>query len=756
MTDQSVRHDGVAAGRTATIQLAVKKGSRIIPLLLMAVMIVLFISDHMKGLSGPAFGALLASKAPVAEMIMGGVKTAVIEFFRAFAGNFRSVVKGTLYTVGVLSLYALVPGIAGLIYRRSFWRWFLIGFVVLYGVASMFSPRDVGVLGLISGTEVEGVAASATSSVPGSAPSATAATPAPAGTMAPATGATSTVDGTIPAKPEVGRPAGGRIPGMDGLVFFLISQLVLLLLAFRLHRHTSSAGVIPPAVYNGLLAAALALIAYACYMKIGPDGLWDAVLPNRFYRWEFMLLMLPATYLLVKRRLSWPSTERKNIVVCLDGTNNTPGQTDLGRVAQTNVLKLFDMLKQDRQQGRVINALIPAKGQFDATLTKRYANKQIAFYYSGVGNSIENSPILDVLGLATGLGADSIVDRAYLDIMRVYRPGDRIFIFGFSRGAAIARLLARTIDQKGAPRKMWSLRLFGRHWTIWSSDKKQHDVPIAVLGCWDTVGAFGVAKTIAGIDFGKVNAFKDLSIPDNVRQAYHLLALDEQRDSFAPTLMDPDPLTPERIIEVWFSGDHSNVGGSWATDKLSDVTLDFMLSRVSSGYIVGKTGEPGNEDWGLHLSGVNGRAYEGKITDDLVVLNPDPLGQLRQVTSMVYNTVARKLPIHAIISESVIQRMMLSEPVYAPQSLFDLNDELDKKRDMIDEKVARLEETGSLKDTERVEIFKVKAKLRLTRWPAYWEKLQITTPLPPERLSNKKAPGPGEALALAANGGGVL
>ena len=144
--------------------------------------------------------------------------------------------------------------------------------------------------------------------------------------------------------------------------------------------------------------------------------------------------------------------------------------------------------------------------------------------------------------------------RAYLDIMRVYRPGDgqrpgdRIFIFGFSRGAAIARLLARTIDQKGAPKKLWSLRLLGRHWTIWKSDNKQHDVPIAVLGCWDTVGAFGVAKKIAGIDFGRVNAFKDLSIPDNVKQAYHLVALDEQRDSFAPTLMDPDPLTPERII----------------------------------------------------------------------------------------------------------------------------------------------------------------------------------------------------------------
>ena len=741
MPDTRAQIEGAAAGRAATLQLTVKKGSRIIPLLLLIFVIVLFVSDHIKGISGSAFGDVLSSQIPVLDKVIFGLRAGTVEFFKAFSENFRSVVTGTLYSIGVLSLYALVPGIAGMIYRRSFWRWFLIGFVVLYLVASAFSSKDKGVLELIGGADTEVTAATpvaavsvappASSTASATTPPASGAMPSPAPAVEPSTTATAK-------RPVSTSGTSYKTSGMQGLVFFVISQMVLLLLAFRLHRQTNSVGVFPPTVYNLMLAAVLALVAYACFAKLGPDGIWDALLPSTFYRWEFMLLMLPAIYLLLKRRLSWPSTERKNIVVCLDGTNNTPGQTDLGRVAQTNVLKLFDMLKQERSQGPVLKTLVPTAGQFDATLTKRYGNKQIAFYYSGVGNSIENSPILDGLGLATGLGADSIVDRAYIDIMRVYRPGDRIFLFGFSRGAAIARLLARAIDQKGAPRKIWSLRLFGRHWTVWKSDSKQHDVPIAVLGCWDTVGAFGVAKKIAGIDFGKVNAFKDLSIPDNVQQAYHFVALDEQRDSFAPNLMDPDPITPERIVEVWFSGDHSNVGGSWATDKLSDVTLDFMLTKVSSGYISAEMGEPGNEDWGLHLSGVNGRIYKGPITNDLIVLNPDPLGQLRQVTSMVYNYVPRKMPLHAVISENVIERMTQSVPAYAPQSLFDLNDEIDKKRDTIDEKVARLEETGSLDEKERVEIFKVKEKLRLTRWPKYWAALQLTTPLPPERLSNKE------------------
>ena len=54
------------------------------------------------------------------------------------------------------------------------------------------------------------------------------------------------------------------------------------------------------------------------------------------------------------------------------------------------------------------------------------------------------------------------------------------------------------------------------------------------------------------------------------------------RDAFEPTLMDPDPTTPSRIVEVWFSGNHSNVGGGFATDGLSDHTLSFMLEHVSA------------------------------------------------------------------------------------------------------------------------------------------------------------------------------
>ena len=168
-----------------------------------------------------------------------------------------------------------------------------------------------------------------------------------------------------------------------------------------------------------------------------------------------------------------------------------------------------------------------------------------------------------------------------------------MFLFGFSRGAAIARLLAGVIGRRGAPASLWTLRLFGRHWKVWASTKDNVEVQVDVLGCWDTVGAFGIAKDIAGIPFQKINLLKDLSVSSCVKRAYHMVALDETRDAFVPTLMDPDPVTPERIVEVWFSGNHSNVGDGFATDQLSDVTLDFLLQRISSGYVWQNHEEPG-------------------------------------------------------------------------------------------------------------------------------------------------------------------
>jgi uncharacterized protein (DUF2235 family) len=731
----------------APVQLGIRKGSIAAPIALLLATILLFIVHALpSGFDqlGASLGLTQSANEPVTldkvakalenqdtkaklwETVRGFGAWDVVDkiarpllkvYLDQLVADFAAIAKSLFTTVLQLSVYALIPGLAGLIYRRNFTLWFLVSFGVLLAINS------------------SGLFGSLTSAQP--------------------------------------------MPGSGAIFFFIVSQIVVLMLAYRLQRHAKGINLLPPRVHNWALTALLVLVGIVCWQGWGPGysgglaksttsatttpattqdtttqgttspaqqlsgptaatppeppptasatpveaarswmwGFLGSGLTGWIYKWEFILLGLPLIYTLLRNSAAWTARKPKYIVVCLDGTNNTPDQMEMGFLAQTNVFKLFRMLKADKQ-----GMFVPAS-QFDASLCKKYGEKQIAFYYAGVGNKYENDPILQTLGLATGKGAADIVERAYLDIVRVYSPGDRIFICGFSRGAAITRLLARTIDARGAPRSIWTMRLFGKHRTLWTSPMKK-PMPIEVLGCWDTVASLGVAKTIAGINFQQLNLFKDLTIPDNVAKAYHMVALDESRAEFEPTLMDPDPIRLDRIVEVWFAGDHANIGGGWATDKLSDITLDFLLSRTSSGYAKDTTTKPGDESWGIYLTAVKADKADGAsnmTSDGIPAVDAEPLGQVRHWFSNLYNYRPRKLPLHAVISDTVFERMKTSMPVYAPQSLFDLNDALDAKRELIEAKVGKLTATHSLEEAERKAILEFKDKLRLTRWPQYWE-----------------------------------
>lgn len=606
-------------------------------------------------------------------------------YTRELIAKFGTIISDFANTAWIVGLVSLIPGLAGMIYRRNFWGWYTPPFLVLFVATS----------GIIGQSNDEG-----------------------------------------------------------RLLLFLVTQLLIILLALRLQRYTRKTGTLPSQVHNWILAALLTAVAVAWWFGIG-GKLWTSW--HGWYQYQFIFIGLPVLYSLLRRSDAWNATAPKNIVICLDGTTNTPDQFESGRLAQTNVFKLFKMPKSNANE--VPSALTHA---FNASLNKRYADKQIAFYYSGVGNKFEYDPIVQLLGGATGLGAAAVVDRAYLDIIRVYRPGDRIFIFGFSRGAAIARLLARAIDQRGAPKTIWTWRLLGRHWTVWQSRLAlTQNVPVAVLGCFDTVGAFGIGKNIAGIEFQKLDLFKDLTVPDNVEQAYHMVALDETREEFSPTLMEPDPINPARLIEVWFSGDHANIGGGWGTTKLSDLTLDFLLRKISSGYAAEpSTMKPGDESWGMYLNAVNGKKAtpEQLAGTRAFVLHPDPLGQLRIWRSAVYIYKPRKLPQHAVISETVFERMTNAAPLYAPPSLFNLHDELNQRRESINNAIARLKETNSVSASEHDAILKFKERLQLIRWPQYAETLKGLGSEPHVALSNsstnsprstKSAPGPNQSLVNA-------
>ncbi|HEY5551257.1 MAG TPA: DUF2235 domain-containing protein [Opitutaceae bacterium] len=206
---------------------------------------------------------------------------------------------------------------------------------------------------------------------------------------------------------------------------------------------------------------------------------------------------------------------------------------------------------------------------------------QLVSYHRGIGNDEDNKKIQQ---LFTGaFGADEICIRAgaYAQLVLDHKPGDLISIFGFSRGAASARMLANDLARHGIPETIDVTR------RKWNGDyrivrcavpkgAKRLKVDVFFLGLWDTVGSFGLPVDIGPLPFAKINAGKDLNLAPNVKRAVHCLALDEDRVAFAPVLLDGPPGVVE---EVWFPGVHSDVGGGYGFDALGKISMAFQTER---------------------------------------------------------------------------------------------------------------------------------------------------------------------------------
>jgi len=246
---------------------------------------------------------------------------------------------------------------------------------------------------------------------------------------------------------------------------------------------------------------------------------------------------------------------------------------------------------------------------------------QVALYHDGVGT--ESVTWLALLAGATGWGLSRNVKQLYGELARVYAPGDKIFLFGFSRGAFSVRTLAGLIhacgildlskyatnaefnraihDAYNEYRQLynsWLTSLFhktrkltpdrvrelrGRFSVAVPEFEDLNGRPIAFMGVWDTVDAVGLPIRAADFINRILYAFKfpDRMLNLSVGHACHALALDEQRESFAPVLWNElKTEQPERIEQVWFSGTHSNVGGGYPRQGMSLVALDWIMSKA--------------------------------------------------------------------------------------------------------------------------------------------------------------------------------
>ena len=301
----------------------------------------------------------------------------------------------------------------------------------------------------------------------------------------------------------------------------------------------------------------------------------------------------------------------KNIVVCCDGTGNDfgfelakrPDGTMVYENDNSNVVRLYSCLQVDE--------------------------RQVAYYHPGVGTMGDPTRTWKiqrwwskVKGLAFGLGFTDNMADAYRFLMDNYTEGDHIYLFGFSRGAYTVRALAGALNLYGLlcsgneGHLSYLLRMYSEA-SQKAYDALDHTVPrrlsetdqsrvfretfsrqvtIHFMGVWDSVSSVGWVWDPVKLLYDGQNPI--------VRKARQAISIDERRCFFQAmpwgrpmSLHDPslkaedrhklekalDPgWTNQDIVQAWFPGVHSDVGGSYRLSQSGPAiaAFEWMLEEA--------------------------------------------------------------------------------------------------------------------------------------------------------------------------------
>ena len=273
----------------------------------------------------------------------------------------------------------------------------------------------------------------------------------------------------------------------------------------------------------------------------------------------------------------------KNVIVFSDGTSNT-------KKTNTNVYQFYKALKDHPEN--------------------------TCFYDRGVGSFGG-----DILGKAFGAGLTTNIKQCYDFIVSRHESGDRLFLFGFSRGAYTVRSLASFVSLVGLVEK--NTRKLGAHgprhhkkqvltvqqkyarmaYDVYRTGKtpgfmaalrelkqcqQMRECHVFGLGVWDTVGAIGLPNRNRDQSAFGDHYYHQMTLPKNIAHAYHALSVDDERREFAPVLFSRVPINSGTIEEVWFPGMHSDVGGGYKlknkdphAKELSNISLKWMADKFS-------------------------------------------------------------------------------------------------------------------------------------------------------------------------------
>lgn len=226
----------------------------------------------------------------------------------------------------------------------------------------------------------------------------------------------------------------------------------------------------------------------------------------------------------------------------------------------------------------------------------------------GYDPGIQGKGIMKWGHVITGHGINCSIRYGYAILARDYRPGDKIFLFGFSRGAYAVRSIAGMISRVGLLRPEHSSpKRINKAFRVYENctdgkrsgrfrRKFSHDsTEIEMIGVWDTVKALGLHFPLISRFAPMATEFHDHRLSPIIKNAFQALAADENRRAFAPVRWLYRPDWPGRLEQAWFAGGHSDVGGHIyelpAARKGSNISLNWMLSRAAM------CGLPLPKDW---------------------------------------------------------------------------------------------------------------------------------------------------------------
>ncbi len=282
----------------------------------------------------------------------------------------------------------------------------------------------------------------------------------------------------------------------------------------------------------------------------------------------------------------------RNICILSDGTGQAGGSNPID---WTNVYRLY----------KATRAIAP--------------ERQLAFYDPGLGSHPDTGkprPLLrrltDLLSQATGYGITRNIIDCYTAALLSYRPGDRLYLFGFSRGAYTVRSLGGTLGLCGIPpgfadvmrwdefepklegearaiateavTTVYQERDEGKRLEAAAHFRERYrcgEAPPYFIGVWDTVRALGI-KGVSDLFPGR-HHFNNDRLDARVVHGRQALSIDENRKTFKPEIWDERAAPEGQIVQRWFAGVHTDVGGGYGLAMgLADLTLGWITTEATT------------------------------------------------------------------------------------------------------------------------------------------------------------------------------